>query len=77
MCGIAGLWDPSRRGGDLAECVRAMTDVMVHRGPDSSGYWHDGETGVALGHRRLSIVDLSDAGASADALRRRPLGHHL
>ncbi|MCG8545863.1 MAG: asparagine synthase (glutamine-hydrolyzing) [Alphaproteobacteria bacterium] len=62
MCGIAGLWDPSRRGGDLAQCIRAMTDVMVHRGPDSSGYWHDSDSGVALGHRRLSIVDLSDAG---------------
>jgi asparagine synthase (glutamine-hydrolysing) len=62
MCGIVGLWDPARRGGDLAHCVRAMTDVMVHRGPDSSGYWHDNETGIGLGHRRLSIVDLSDAG---------------
>lgn len=62
MCGIAGLWDPARRGGELARCVRAMTDAMVHRGPDSSGYWHDDETGMALGHRRLSIVDLSDAG---------------
>jgi asparagine synthase (glutamine-hydrolysing) len=62
MCGIAGLWDPSRRGGDLAESIRAMTDAMVHRGPDSSGYWHDNEAGMALGHRRLSIVDLSEAG---------------
>ena len=62
MCGITGLWDPARRGSDLAQCVRAMTDVLVHRGPDSSGYWHDNESGIALGHRRLSIVDLSDAG---------------
>jgi asparagine synthase (glutamine-hydrolysing) len=62
MCGIAGLWDPARRGGDLARSVRAMTEVMAHRGPDGSGYWHDDETGVALGHRRLSVVDLSPAG---------------
>lgn len=62
MCGIAGLWDPTRRGGDLANCVRAMTDAMTHRGPDGSGFWHDNETGMALGHRRLSIIDLSDAG---------------
>jgi asparagine synthase (glutamine-hydrolysing) len=51
-----------RRGGDLAHHVRAMTDAMVHRGPDSGGCWHDNESGMALGHRRLSIVDLSDAG---------------
>jgi len=62
MCGIAGLWDPSRRGGDLAQSVRVMTDAMLHRGPDSSGYWQDEDAGVALGHRRLSIVDLSTAG---------------
>ena len=62
MCGIAGLWDPARRGGDLARSVRAMTEVMVHRGPDGSGYWQDSETGIGLGHRRLSIVDLSAAG---------------
>jgi len=62
MCGIAGLWDPARRGGDLAQSVRAMTDAMPHRGPDSSGYWHDEASGVGLGHRRLSIVDLSAAG---------------
>ncbi|MEM9683436.1 MAG: asparagine synthase (glutamine-hydrolyzing), partial [Pseudomonadota bacterium] len=62
MCGIAGLWDTGRRGGNLGDAVRAMTDVMAYRGPDSSGYWEDAEAGLALGHRRLSIVDLSDAG---------------
>jgi len=62
MCGIAGLWDPARGGGALAQSLRAMTDSMPHRGPDSSGYWHDEAAGVALGHRRLSIVDLSAAG---------------
>ena len=62
MCGIAGLWDPGLRGEQLAMSVRAMADAMPHRGPDSSGYWHDGESGMAFGHRRLSIIDLSDAG---------------
>lgn len=62
MCGIAGLWDPKRRGGDLAQSLRSMTDAMLHRGPDSSGYWQDDAAGVGLGHRRLSIVDLTAAG---------------
>ena len=36
-----------------------MTSSLIHRGPDDEGYWHDSNSGVALGHRRLSIVDLS------------------
>lgn len=40
-----------------------MTCAIAHRGPDSDGYWLDGEAGIALGHRRLSIIDLSAAGA--------------
>jgi asparagine synthase (glutamine-hydrolysing) len=39
-----------------------MIEAMIHRGPDDSGYWLDADTGVALGHRRLSIIDLSEAG---------------
>ncbi|MFT5442777.1 MAG: asparagine synthase (glutamine-hydrolyzing) [Myxococcota bacterium] len=57
MCGIAGyagLHDP--------ELLKPMTDAMVHRGPDDSGHWHDAEAEVGLGHRRLSIIDLSAAG---------------
>ena len=38
-----------------------MTDALSHRGPDASGYFFDQDKGVALGHRRLSIIDLSDA----------------
>ena len=65
MCGIAGLWDRHHRhiGGALEATVTAMTDAMVHRGPDAYGSWTDPELGIALGHRRLSIVDLSAAGA--------------
>lgn len=56
MCGIAGLvgsWKPS--------LVSAMTEVISHRGPDGAGLWSD--NGIALGHRRLSIIDLSAAAA--------------
>lgn len=40
-----------------------MTEAITHRGPDSSGHWSDDETGLALGMRRLAILDLSSAGA--------------
>jgi len=39
-----------------------MADIITHRGPDNSGVWVDGDAGIALSHRRLSILDLSDAG---------------
>lgn len=56
--GFAGSGDqPARR------ILQAMTDAIVHRGPDAEGLWIDEAAEVALGHRRLSIVDLSPAGA--------------
>jgi asparagine synthase (glutamine-hydrolysing) len=63
MCGLAGLLatgpaDPAW----LGEQTKAMIDSLVHRGPDDSGVWVDGEAGVALGFRRLSIIDLSQLG---------------
>lgn len=64
MCGIAGLFRPG--GGDesaLAGSVRRMTEAVAHRGPDASGLWTDAAAGIAFGHRRLSILDLSEAGA--------------
>lgn len=63
MCGISGFWQAGgldRQSGDI---LRAMTDAIAHRGPDADGHWFDRERGVALGHRRLSILDLSAAGA--------------
>lgn len=42
--------------------VRRMADALVHRGPDGGGVWVDAEKGIALGHRRLAIVDLSPTG---------------
>ena len=59
MCGIAGL--VSRRAADLTVIDR-MTDAIAHRGPDDRGAWTDPENGIVLGHRRLSILDLSPLG---------------
>lgn len=64
MCGIAGYFaQTSRIAGDTAEdLVRSMTNALAHRGPDGAGVWVDERAGIGLGHRRLSIIDLSDAG---------------
>ena len=64
MCGIAGLVrvNPVGRIGSLEERARAMARTLRHRGPDDGGVWSDAATGVALSHRRLSIVDLSPLG---------------
>ena len=59
MCGITGIF--GGRSAD-AETVTRMTRALAHRGPDDEGIWVDREAGVALGHRRLSIIDLSPAG---------------
>ena len=62
MCGIAGfLGVPGSGTPDAA--VKAMTDAIAHRGPDADGAWCDAEARIALGHRRLSIIDLSPLGA--------------
>lgn len=65
MCGIAGVIDTTRSttADVLAATVTAMADSLRHRGPDGSGLWVDAEDGVALGHRRLAVLDLSDLAA--------------
>jgi asparagine synthase (glutamine-hydrolysing) len=65
MCGIAGLLDPERRatGSALEALTQGMVHRLRHRGPDAHGVWTEPEAGVALGHARLSIIDLSAAGA--------------
>ncbi len=65
MCGIAGLFDLSRGQptGALEHAARQMTATIAHRGPDGTGVFADEAGGVALGHRRLAILDLSEAGA--------------
>ncbi len=60
MCGIAGFIDRTVR--DPEGVCGAMTAAIVHRGPDDSGCWFAPEVGLAMGFRRLSIVDLSAAG---------------
>ncbi len=60
MCGIAGFVDSSI---DTMAVIKSMTDAIVHRGPDAEGFWLDENSGVTLGHRRLSIRDLSPGGA--------------
>ena len=64
MCGIAGFFTPSksRPSHEMHAIVTAMTDAIILRGPDDSGAWVDSESGLALGHRRLSILDLSPLG---------------
>lgn len=60
MCGIAGFYNDQI---NREQTIKLMSDRMLHRGPDSGGYWLDNESGWTIGHRRLSIVDLSNAGA--------------
>lgn len=64
MCGIAGLFDVSRaRSAETLEhAVRRMAATLHHRGPDDRGHWIDPASGIALGHTRLSILDLSPNG---------------
>jgi asparagine synthase (glutamine-hydrolysing) len=64
MCGIAGFIDCSRTLGSAAlqDTVMRMANTLHHRGPDDEGCWVDAETGLALGFRRLSIIDLSPEG---------------
>lgn len=60
MCGIAGFCGHT---SDNLKQIKTMCDRMVFRGPNAEGYWTDNECGVTLGHRRLSILDLSENGA--------------
>jgi asparagine synthase (glutamine-hydrolysing) len=69
MCGITGFF-----GNFPLERIGPMTRLVAHRGPDDEGFWTDAENGVAFGHRRLSIIDLSADGrqpmANADGALR-------
>jgi len=64
MCGIAGFVASRLQGAarQIDTIAGSMSDTLRHRGPDDDGVWSDAEAGVALIHRRLSIVDLSPAG---------------
>ena len=64
MCGLSGVLDVRREatGDALAGTVEAMAATLAHRGPDGAGSWVDAGAGVALAHRRLSVIDLSEQG---------------
>ena len=63
MCGIAGFINKNDSIKDPDVAIKQMTDRLVHRGPDAEGIWVDESKNIALGHRRLSIIDLSSGGS--------------
>ena len=64
MCGLSGTVHCGTQGGgaELFDAITRMTRALYHRGPDDHGVWIDRKDGIALGHRRLAIIDLSDKG---------------
>ena len=88
MCGIAGFWSPGGLDESAIPVIGRMTTAIRHRGPDDAGCWSDSRVGIALGHRRLSVIEtdiLAETGAfihsmpyAAGAYRRRtPLMHEI
>ncbi|MCW3846633.1 asparagine synthase (glutamine-hydrolyzing) [Sphingomonas sp. LB-2] len=70
MCAIAGFLQLHAPAvADAGAVIARMAEVQRHRGPDDGGTWLDPESGIALGHRRLSVVDLSPEGAQPMASR--------
>ena len=65
MCGIAGFLDCNLIGrrDEIGHRALAMGDAIAYRGPDSSGIWSDEAAGLGFSHRRLAIIDLTEAGA--------------
>ena len=59
MCGIAGVFSLNPSLKPSVERVKLMTDAIAHRGPDGEGVWVSDNDAIVLGHRRLSIIDLS------------------
>ena len=57
MCGIVGFVNNDKKT-NKDKIIKKMADKIIHRGPDSEGYYTDND--IALGHRRLSIIDLSN-----------------
>ena len=62
MCGIAGIIQLNNGGYGNAQ-LKQMTDAIAHRGPDGDGIWHNPSSHALLGHRRMAVIDLSDAAA--------------
>jgi asparagine synthetase B (glutamine-hydrolysing) len=70
MCGIAGIFSLNGNIVNL-EKIKCMTDAISHRGPDGEGHWIDGSGKIGLGHRRLSIIDLTSSGSQPMHFRDR------
>ena len=62
MCGLTGCWTKKADAG-LHISVKAMSQTLIHRGPDAGSVWVDEPEGIGLGHRRLKVIDLSENGA--------------
>jgi asparagine synthase (glutamine-hydrolysing) len=63
MCGIAGLFRPGgAEEATLSDIAERMSDRLVHRGPDAGGIWVHAPAGIAFSHRRLAVIELSEAG---------------
>ena len=64
MCGICGIFTADRAAAqpEFQQAVARMTRLMIRRGPDYEGFWHDPNGHLQLGFRRLAILDLSPAG---------------
>jgi asparagine synthase (glutamine-hydrolysing) len=62
MCGICGFIDPNLGESASKSQLLKMLEPILHRGPDGMGIWTDSEYGIGLGHRRLSIVDITPTG---------------
>ena len=64
MCGFVGFFGGVASHGQVGDeaILKCMADTIIYRGPDDAGYWCDVDHRVALGHRRLSVVDLSSQG---------------
>ncbi|HPV31136.1 MAG TPA: asparagine synthase (glutamine-hydrolyzing) [Bacteroidales bacterium] len=62
MCRIVGIWSNTDRAGLVHTCIR-MRETLIAGGPDNAGIFVDRSAGLALGHRRLSVIDLSETGS--------------
>ena len=75
MCGLAGFVSGGAETAEaLLESVRRMSGAIAHRGPDDAGEWIDATNRVAIGFRRLAILDVSPAGQIVKEVRLLPEG---
>ena len=61
MCGISGVYSPTKSADKLTSIAINMATAISHRGPDDDGVWIDKNYNLALSHRRISIIDTSNA----------------